>query len=256
MKGQLSNVYDLINRVILAKAKEWLKDPVKGGFDDVLVIVDELDRIPQKILNDQGLTNHENIFLDHAGVLRFLDCNVLYTVPIELAYSHKRQNLMMAYASDILALPVLPVLLRNGQDSDAGLKALCQIVERRAEGARLTTDRMFESRALLEQLCRFSGGHLRILFLLIRSAMDRCDELPLTEAAVKRTIAEQASSLALPLGKKEKDALRQVHKTKAEVGDAPEIWYGLLRDLFVFTYTDSAGIWYDWNPLLKGVLWP
>lgn len=254
MKGQLSNVYDLINKVILTEGKKWLKEPVNGGFHDILVIVDELDRIPQKVLNDQGLTNHENIFLDHAGVLRFLDCNVLYTVPIELAYSHKREILRQAYSSEILALPVLPVIRKDGHDSEAGLKALCHIVERRAGKAGVTAHEMFEHPDLLKRLCRLSGGHLRNLFLFIRSTIDRSDNLPLGAAAVEQMIADESNSLGLPLGKKEKAALRLVHETKAPVEDPPEIWYGLLRDLYVFAYTDQTGLWYDWNPLLERVL--
>jgi hypothetical protein len=254
LQQRLPTVYHLINQVILAKAREWLKQPVNGGYGDILVIVDELDRIPQKILNDQGLTNHENIFLDHAGVLRFLDCNVLYTVPIELAYSLRREALKQAYSSEILTLPVLPVVRRDGQDSGAGLKALCHIVERRAQQAGVELNQLFSEQALLERLCRLSGGHLRNLFLLIRSAIDRSDKLPLTGAAVRRTVAEQSNSLSLPLGKKEKDALKEVHATKAPV-DSADIWYGLLRDLYVFAYTDEAEqLWYDWNPLLAEVI--
>lgn len=72
--------------------------------------------------------------------------------------------------------------------------------------------------------------------------------------AVEQMIADESNSLGLPLGRKERDALRLVHKTKAPVEDLPEIWYGLLRDLYVFAYTDQTGLWYDWNPLLEEVL--
>ena len=51
--------------------------------------------------------------------------------------------------------------------------------------------------------------------------------------------------------------LQEVHRTKAPVDDSPEgKWYGLLRDLYVFSYTDDTGLWYDWNPLLAEVLKP
>lgn len=254
LRARLPTVYHLINDVILAKAKGWLKKPMNGGFTDVLVIVDELDRIPQKILSDQGLTNHENIFLDHSGVLRFLDCDVLYTVPIELAYSHRHEALRQAYSSEILTLPVMPVVRRDGKDSPSGLKALCQIVERRAQKAGVPLDQMFADRALLERLCRLSGGHLRNLFLFIRSTIDRSETLPLAEVAVKRTVAEQANNLILPLGTKERQALKLVHTTKEPVEDPPEFWHRWLRDLYVFAYSDDTGLWYDWNPLLAEVI--
>jgi hypothetical protein len=83
LEERLPRIYDLVNQEILAPAREELK---KQGYDDVLIIVDQLDRVPQKVLN-QDLTNHESLFLDQAGILRALNCGVLYTIPIELAYS-------------------------------------------------------------------------------------------------------------------------------------------------------------------------
>ena len=84
--------------------------------EDILVIVDQLDRIPQKVINDQGLTNQRNIYLDHAAILRSLDCHVLYTVPIELAFSEAHLRLKAAYGGETLLLPLIPVSQRNGED--------------------------------------------------------------------------------------------------------------------------------------------
>lgn len=92
LQGQLLTIYDLVNTEVLGKASQWL---AKGGYQRILIIVDQLDRIPQKLLN--GVTNHENLFFDHAGTLRALRCDVLYTVPIELAYSRCRNRLKDHY---------------------------------------------------------------------------------------------------------------------------------------------------------------
>jgi hypothetical protein len=251
LEGHLPTLYHLINEEILKKAKGWLRD--EGGYEDILLIVDELDRIPQKVINDQGLTNHENIFVDHAGVLRFLNCDTLYTVPIELAYSRCRERLKMAYASEILALPVIPVSQRNDSDFPDGIRALCRIVEERIRKAGATVEEFFSGRSLLERLCRLSGGHVRNLFILLRSCLERCDSLPITRDVIDRTIKRQANDISLPLGAKEWKVLQTVHQTKKQAEDDVELWYGLLRDLFVFAYEDDTGIWYDWNPLVGEV---
>src|SRR5262249_51255401 len=81
LEDRLPRIYDLVNRDILQPAREWLSGE---GYEDVLIIVDELDRIPQRQLNDHGITNHEQLFLNSADVLRALQCDVLYTIPIEL----------------------------------------------------------------------------------------------------------------------------------------------------------------------------
>ena len=84
LEERLSNIYDLMNEEVLKPARSWLRD---RGYDDILILVDQLDRIPQKVINDRGLTNHENIFLDNSAILRALTCDVMYTIPIELADS-------------------------------------------------------------------------------------------------------------------------------------------------------------------------
>jgi hypothetical protein len=103
---------------------------------------------------------------------------------------------------------------------------------------------------MILRLANLSGGHVRNLFILIRSALDYCDTLPLTDAIVDLTVRQEADSISLPLGKREWTVLTEVHKTRRPLEDTGEIWYGLLRDSYVFGYRDDRGMWYDWNPLL------
>ena len=248
LQGHLPKIYDLINDVILKKARQWLKQ--EKGCDDILVIVDELDRIPQKVITEQGLTNHVNIFLDGAGTLRSLNCNVLYTVPIELAYSSSRERLKAAYATEILALPVIPVTRRDDSPFEDGLQTMSRIVEERTAKAGATMEEFFSDRELPRRLCALSGGHVRMLFILIRSAIERCNELPITPEVVDLTVKRGAIDISLAIDANRWQALDEVHRTKKPVEDDPELWYGLLKDLFVYGYEDELGVWYDWNPLL------
>jgi hypothetical protein len=39
------------------------------------------------VLVDGGLTNYHSLFLDGSSALRAINCSMLLTVPIELAYS-------------------------------------------------------------------------------------------------------------------------------------------------------------------------
>jgi hypothetical protein len=253
LEERLPSFYDLVNDVILKPARKFLAE--KHGFQDVLLIVDQLDRIPQKILNERGLTNHENLFLDNAGILRALACEVLYSIPIELAYSLQRVNLQTTYGTEIPTLPVIPVLARDGQPSDRGLAVLRQAVHLRARKAGFTLGDVFTQEELLERFCLLSGGHFRTLFMLLRWALERCDQLPITGQITELTIRRGAIDLAETLRQAEWRALERIHKEKAPL-DKPEdagIWYKLLRGLYVFTYEDGEGLWYDWNPLLGEV---
>ncbi len=51
LQGLLPTIYDLTNNEILAKARAWLEQPEHGGYADIAIIVDQLDRIPRKPLN-------------------------------------------------------------------------------------------------------------------------------------------------------------------------------------------------------------
>ena len=153
-----------------------------------------------------------------------------------------------------MTLPVIPVSRRSGGVHVDGMEALREIVRLRTASAGLSLDDFFAEPALLERLCRLSGGHMRNLFILIRSSIERCPALPVTAEAVERTVRQQAADIGLPIRSQDKDALLSVHASKAPYDKDPDLWYELLRDQQVFTYADSQGLWYDWSPLF-GELW-
>ncbi|MGA2579011.1 MAG: hypothetical protein ABSH24_23620 [Bryobacteraceae bacterium] len=250
IEGHLPTIYDLINQVVLTKAREWLKE--NGLAEDILVIVDELDRIPQKVIDPKGLTNQRNIYLDHAAILRSLGCHVLYTVPIELAFSDAHLLLKAAYGCETLLLPLIPVSQRNNEDCLDGIHALCRIVRERIAKTGATPQQVFED-DVLEQLCRVSGGYIRSLFILLRSAIERCDSLPITKDVAERTVRRQAIDLSLALRPRHREALRAVHKSKAAFSEDSELWNLLLGNLMALPYEDESGVWYDWNPLIAAV---
>jgi len=250
LQGQLPRIYDLVNNEILTEARAWLAK--HGGFDDILIIVDEIDRIPPRFLDDAGMTNHENLFIGNAGTLRALDCSVLYTIHMELAYGHHQAALLDMYGVQLLTLPVVPVIKPDGSRNVKGHEALGEIVKRRVVEARVSLDELFQPVDLLDKVLSFSGGHIRTLFILLRSMLDRVEELPITRPVVERALRRAADDLARPLSLQDWELLKQVNKTKRPVnGAANVIWNRLLRDFYVVAYYDErVGFWYDWNPLL------
>lgn len=247
LENRLPNIYQLINEQILAQATTQLAED--RGFDGILVIVDELDRIPQKMIGE-GLSNHENVFLDHARTLRFLNCHVLYTIPIELAYSRCRTRLETTYGAEIFSLPAIPVYHQDGTVHESGTKELCRIVEERARKAGIGWQDVFADRSLFERLCRLSGGHVRSLFLSLRSLIEPRPGWPFTREQVERSLRRRADKIRATVRQKEWAALQKVHQSKRPVEEESDLWHALLRDLLVFPYEDETGSWYDWNPLL------
>jgi hypothetical protein len=253
LQGLLPTIYDLTNTEILRRARAWLAQPEHGGYAGIAIIVDQLDRIPRKQLN--GYTNHENLFLDHVGALRALNCDVLYTIPIELAYSRAHARLQDAYGSEILALPAVPVTTRDGGEFPAGVAVLREIVQRRVDKAGVGLDEVFADPDLLEDVLRYSGGHIRGLFVMLQSILHRAAELPISWAITQRGLRRAAADLAVPLRPLDWELLARVHESHDKVGDDHGVWNELLRDRFVLAYEDEDGHWYDRNPLL-GLLGP
>lgn len=252
LEDRLPRIYELVNNEILQPAREWLRGE---GYADVLIIVDQLDRIPQKQINDRGLSNHEQLFLNSADVLRALQCDVLYTIPIELAYSHCHGRLADVYGGAILTLPMITV---SGAAGESGITRLIEIVWRRAEVAGVPTLADLCTPDDLRRLCLLSGGHPRSLFTLLRSVIDRSAGLPLERQAIDRAIRQQASDFGKSLSEEQWTALGQVHDTHRALTSNAAAWMTFLRERYVYAYYDpeNEGLWYDWNPLLGEVKRP
>ena len=254
LSGQLPTVYDLVNRELLPKARQHLQEQ---GFEDILLIVDDLDKIPRKVLTEQGLTNHENLFLDNAATLRAIECSLLMTVPIELVYSPAQGRLRDDYGGAIATIPLITVQDRNRVPVEAGERALIEVIGRRAKAAFVkpgtdaatAAQQMFTSEADLKRVVRLSGGHLRSLMVMLTELLDRVDELPIPRATLEHYISRAAKDMVRGLLPEGKEVLRAVASTKEE-SSAPR-FLDLLHNHYVFAYEYGEGAyWYDVNPLL------
>jgi predicted ATPase len=247
LEDRRPKLLDLVNQQIIGKAKEFLM--TNGGYNDILLIVDQLDRIPQKQLNDKGLTNHEQLFLNSADPLRGLNCDVLYTIPIELAYSHCQGRLSDAYGGELLSLPMIEVPGQN----EAGLNQLLKILRKRAEAAGVKLEEICSAESL-RRLCLLSGGHPRSLFSLLQAALHRSDDLPIEDAIIERAIRSEASNFGKALTEEMWRAIQLVQQTKRRLpaGDQDALWMTFLRERYAYAYYDAEteGLHYDWNPLL------
>ncbi|MFN7657065.1 MAG: ATP-binding protein, partial [Dolichospermum sp.] len=57
------------------------KKNLPPGYSDLVLIADNLDRIVP-IIQPDGRSNHDQIFIDRQNQLKALDCHLVYTVPI------------------------------------------------------------------------------------------------------------------------------------------------------------------------------
>lgn len=228
----------------------------KLGEKQLVVIADNLDRIVPVM--SEGRINHEEIFIDRNEQLKGLKCHVIYTVPISLVYSDKATDLRDLYG-DVVTLPMVMVRTSSGKPYEAGEEKLKELIAKRVKLFDQTKDLVpdiFEEQAL-SRLMEMCGGHMRNLMLLVQSAIDYIDELPITLKAMSRAIAKAREQLRLVPEVNDDinhwEVLKTVAKTK-KIENAPQYQQLLFnRCILQFCEDDEEGnarAWYDVHPLL------
>ncbi len=258
LRAQLPSVFDFVNNELLPPARKYVREA--HAYDDIVLIVDDLDKIPQKVLADRGVTNHENLFLEHAATLRSIRCSLLLTIPIELAYSPAQGRLRDEYGASIAAVPLVTLADRHANPIVEGQHALIEILGRRARHAfgdntadtTASAMRLFANRELLERVVHLSGGHVRSLLVMITALLGSVDEIPIDAQTFQYCVRGEARMLAKALFPADREMLQRVKETQRPVED--DRFFVMLRNLYIFSY--EAGVdedWYGLNPLLHEI---
>jgi hypothetical protein len=251
LRGVLPSLFDNVNQRLLDPAREHLAEQ---GYDGgIVIIVDDLDKIRPHLLSErQGITNQEQLFLHEGRLLRSLRCDALYTIPIELAYSHAQNELVSTFGGSILNLPVIALHDRErGLQRDA-LDMLRAIYQRRVAEAGASEAAVFGDEHLLTRTLLSTGGHVRSLFIVMRELLTQVDELSITEPVLERVLSRLARNMRRGLEPGDKEVLATVAEHGEEVNDPA--FFRLLRGGYILAYQDDATDWYQPHPWLGSVL--
>lgn len=234
-------------------------------FDDIVVIVDNLDRITYIKRDESQGSNYDEIFIERVEQLKSLDCHVIYTIPIAMVYSTKATILEDSYSKPQV-LPMIMVKDSQGNVYDAGLEKMKEIIAKRiavkVDGdigkdlARELDAKVFESGEVLNQLCLMSGGHSRNLMQYIQKAIEKTERLPIKSLAVKRAISETRDTYRNAIEPHQWEILAQVAKSKRKPNDEKHSLLLLNRSILEYCYFDDEGEicrWYDIHPVIYGI---
>jgi hypothetical protein len=133
------------------------------GFTDIVLIVDNLEKIRKVANADEGFPSHKELFLEQYTKLTGFKAHVIYTVPLRLVRSTDAPQLPLRYDA-IFVLPAVKTRDRSGQPFAGGIDALISLIERRVRPATLPS--VIETEAL-RFLIEYSGGHVRHLMLFV-----------------------------------------------------------------------------------------
>ncbi|MBD2148687.1 AAA family ATPase [Pseudanabaena sp. FACHB-1277] len=221
----------------------------------LVAIADNLDRI-SLIQKEHGHTNYDEIFLDRAQQLQGLNCHVIYTIPISMVYSSRASDLRDIYG-DPQILPMVMVQTPEGETDEVGTAKIIEIITKRIQRPEISlVPDIFASKEGLQRLCLMSGGHVRNLMLLVRSAIDYIDALPITDRAIQRSITQARDTFRRTVEQEEWQLLAKVSHDKQI--DNAEDYRKLLfnRCVLHYVYFDDDGElqpWYDVHPLIKSI---
>lgn len=224
----------------------------------LVVIVDSLDRIVP-IHKDDGRSNHDEIFLERSGQLQKLDCHLIYTIPISMVHSNRASDLQSAYGSNPNLLPMIMIKTPDEKTNLKGLQKVKELIKNRFRPflpeANLEGE-IFESPEALEQLCQMSGGHMRELFIMLKSALNRSKTLPIPDKAVQRAITESRHIYRSVPNSNQWLILAKVAQTHRIKNDQEHRDLLFRRCILEYRYFDSDGEmqpWYDVHPLIRGI---
>ncbi len=247
-----------IHTVSLIEAlNEFIKNASKKLTDvgGLVVIADNLDRIVPVVRDENTKrTNHDEIFIDRSEQLRALECNVIYTVPISMVCSGQATVLEDRYGF-VRVLPMIMVNTSDGKLYQDGRDKLKEIIEKRLKRADpgLSSESTFDTPETLEKLCVISGGHVRNLMLMMKTAIQRTLKLPISEKSVNRAIMELRDTYSRTVYEEEWELLARVHITR-EMPNKDE-YRKLLFNRCILEYREflhgSMKTWHDVHPLIK-----
>ncbi|MEA5569424.1 ATP-binding protein, partial [Anabaena sp. UHCC 0399] len=244
---------------LIEALNEFIKDAknhLPSGYSQLVLIADNLDRIVP-IPQEDGRSNHDQIFIDRSEQLQALDCHLVYTVPISLLYSNRAADVANIYGNTQV-LPMIMVQTPENQPYQRGIEKVKEILQKRLSliDPTLSVVDMFEQRKTVEKLCLMSGGHVRNLLLLMKEAIKYTSSLPIPNRAVQRSISELRNTYRNTVFSNEWEALAKVYQSKQIEND--QLYRGLLfnRCVLEYRYLNGDGesqIWYDIHPLIKGI---
>jgi type II secretory pathway predicted ATPase ExeA len=230
---------------------EAVQKLVKKGYEGLVIIVDDLDKLSVEERLEDRRSVAERLFVTRHAQLTAFQSHMIYTIPIALAYSCKEREIASLYG--VTAPPVVPmtkIFGRDGTRHAPGFNKFKDLIARRLKKAGATEKEVFASAAVKNQIVRCTGGQPRFLVTLIRDCLVE-GELPLTKSTVDTVARKATHSYARQLREEHWEIIEQVRQSQElkRTADNDALCMELLSNRAVLQYLNETE-WYGLNPLL------
>ncbi|MDJ0618172.1 MAG: AAA family ATPase [Calothrix sp. MO_192.B10] len=236
LKADINLLLD--NAYIKLREKYKNKSPEYKGL---LIIFDNLDRVSPAVAN--------HLFFDYAAQLQELHCTIIYTVPISILCSPRNPLTLFDGNPHIVPMVDIYEFERDSCDlkyNQTGLDAVASLIEKRVD-----IDAVFASRQELLELAKASGGHVRQLMQMMRTACQTASTRKhpqITDEDVTYAVKQQQFSFERFISEEDYQYLAQVCISKDISKD--DIGQLMLFNTSVLEYNGNKR-WNYPNPVVK-----
>ena len=243
---QLPSLLDEIN-LVLEKARAELR---KRGYQDLVLVVDNLEKIPDVRDPATGRGTHYWLFIASGEQLNSIAAHTVLTVPLQLIYSPLHASLMRIFGEKPIVLPMVKVEEKNGDPYEDGLRLMCEVLKRRFEITDVDETDVFDSPDTFKHLCQMSGGHVRNLLIYFRTSSDYVDSLPFTADAVRLGVRQHINAYSRSIREERWKLLARLHRDPHKHIPSDEDHQEMLGDLSILEYMNGGESWYAVNPVV------
>jgi len=259
LEPRLSTLLEEMNLAFVEaklKIKTYQVPEGEQPYSDLVLILDNLEKIRKIEGKPEGLDSQRELFLERYTQLTGMSVHVIYTVPLRLVRSANGPSLEQRYGP-ALVLPMIKIFERGQrQPFEPGLSGLRSLLQKRLGDIPLQD--AFAADAL-DFLLTYSGGHIRNLMTFIQNACAYADGIPIPLVAVQRAIQQAARTFSTAIPNDHWEKLAQLDlSADNQIPNGDNDYLVMLENLSVLEYLDGgddpfdvAGPWYAVNPIVR-----
>ncbi|MBD2540373.1 P-loop NTPase fold protein [Coleofasciculus sp. FACHB-SPT36] len=221
---------------------------------DVLVIIDDLDKIELARVND--------IYRDNIKALCLPQFRVIYTIPIAVLRDKFLRPLIETETNDqVVPMPVIKLFEKGASRQPnpipraEAMNILCEVISKRISNTlleRQTAEKIvIASGGVLRELIRLANECCRICLRLVRRQPQR--PLTINDTILDEAINNIRNDFAVPLGKLDYEILQTTYQNFEPNDPKSSEFLDLLHGLYVLEYRNRQN-WYDVHPIVIDLL--
>ena len=222
---------------------------------DVLVIIDDLDKLDLARVNE--------IYRDNLKALCLPHFQIIYTIPIAVLRDKFLRPLIETETNDqVVVMPVIKLFEKDEiRKSDRvpraeAMHVLCEVINKRIAGELLEKQAaqkiVLYSGGVLRELIRITNECCRICLRLVRR-QPGAQSLKIDDEILEEAVNTIRNDFAIPLGKIDYEILQTTYKEfQPDDPKRPE-FLDLLHGLYALEYRNRQN-WYDVHPIVTDLL--